>query len=112
MVLALIGEHFYPCLILRPSKLVRDGYVVFSFHYKEEVDIPCCNIIGNLKHLLNCEVSYVTANGAQNVGLVMNMDSSGENGQPMSFCVRTRREMVWVSVPDIYMTTEQVKVLL
>lgn len=109
VALALIRDHFYPCLILRPA---RDGFVVFCFHYKEELEVPTSSMIGNLKHLLNCEVSYITEEGTCNVGMVVNMDSSGENGEPMNFFLRTTKSCVWVSVPYIFMTISQAKTLL
>lgn len=110
--MAMCGAHFYPCVIIRNAETISDGYTVYFFHNNEETEIPSTNVIGNLKALLNCEISFVDDHGLVYRGTVRATDSDNEQTQPMNFFVDMQSACKWVSLPYIYLTTEQAQLLL
>ncbi|CAH2010752.1 unnamed protein product [Acanthoscelides obtectus] len=108
LILSLIDGDYYPCLILRPSTAIKEGLVVYVFHKNMETEIPSRNIIGNMKCLMHCNVSYTDENGNTGDGYVRAVNCS-EDGHPLNFFICGKKECKWVSLPFVFLTREQAK---
>lgn len=102
--------NFLPCMILRESTKIPKGYGVYLFHIQEEIDVPARTILGNLKALMHCEVSFLDKNGLLSTGYVRSTDwRKNKSGGPLNFfvCCKDTRDYIWVSFPYIFLNKEQ-----
>lgn len=110
MVLANFGGNLIPCMILRQSNIIKNGYRVHLFHLQEELDISSKMILGNLKALMHCEVSFLDDEGNVSTGHVRGTDWRGnQSGGPLNFfvCRKDTKDYVWVSFPFIFLDKMQ-----
>ncbi|XP_057666486.1 uncharacterized protein LOC130900123 [Diorhabda carinulata] len=112
-ILAMLHDTYFPCIILRPSVCIPEGYAVYFFHLKQETEVPAYNIIGNLWTLINCEISFVDSLGNICTGRVVRTDfkRSETLEQPINFFVYSNNNSGWVSFPYIFMTRQQARLL-
>ncbi|VEN60099.1 unnamed protein product [Callosobruchus maculatus] len=104
--MSFIDGNFYPCLILRPSTAIKEGLVVYVFHKNLETEVPSRNLIGNMRCLMHCNVSYTDENGNTGDGFVRAVNCS-EDGQPLNFFVCGQKDSKWVALPFLFLTREQ-----
>lgn len=113
MILTNLHGFFLPCMILGHSTKIPNGYYVYVFYFNEEIDIFPNSVIGNLKALMHCEVSFRETDGQICTGHVRGTDwkTNNDSKEPLNFFIsRTdSKECVWVSFPYLFLNHEQSK---